>query len=174
MSTNSLQDLADFSLSLSQNQPDSTLPTNIHASEMPDETSQKDVDPWEPDKPHPIKARAIVRYATAGDAHRACKALHGSKVAEFGNTRLYVNLMTFFKYQIAKSMYEEIKEHVAELANHAWESGQAHLKVYAPELDQTKVTLRIYGENAAQVSKVKFSLEHMLSETTAVKGAATL
>lgn len=67
-----------------------------------------------------------------------------------------------------------MKEDIVELASHAWDTAQAHLKVYAPISDQPIVTLRIYAGDSAQVAKVKASLERMLSGTTAANGVEML
>ena len=117
------------------------------------------------------QVKAIARFETGEDARRAVNQLNGQKIPQLANSKLFVSPLISVKFNVPKAMYRVIRGDFDHLKSQAWDSGHVHVKSYPP-LDPTQkiIGLRLYGEDAKAVAKVKSALEKILAGDVALNG----
>ena len=127
---------------------------------------------WEPNfTASATLVKAVARFLTREDARKAVDLLNGMKVPQFANSKLFVSPLISVKFNVPKAMYRAIRKDIDHLKDQLWATDNLHIKSYPPADPRQKlITLRIYGEDAKAVARLKSALEKILAGDVAMNG----
>ena len=127
---------------------------------------------WEPNSTmSATQVKAIARFQTAEDACKAVSQLNGHIMAQMANSKLFVRHVISVKFNVPRAMYSSIQEELNQLRSQIWDTGHVHIKAY-PLTDPTQkfIALRVYGDDAKAVAKVKHAFEKIVAGDVAMNG----
>ncbi len=131
---------------------------------------------WEPNSTtSATQVKAIARFHTAEDARKAVSQLNKQKMAQFGNSKLFVSPLISVKFNVPKAMYRAIRSDVDQLGSRIWDAEHIHIKAYPPaDPPQKLITIRFYGEDTKAVAKAKSAFEKILAGEVAMNGESRI
>ena len=121
------------------------------------------------------QVKATARFQVAEDARRAVGAIDGRKLSSLGNSPLFVSPSISVKFNVLRDIYNAILVDLERFKLQMWSFGHVHVKVYMPTSPSQKlIAIRIYGDDAKNVAKVKGRFEEILTGDTATNGDAKI
>jgi RNA recognition motif-containing protein len=113
------------------------------------------------------KFKALARFKTSEAAVSATSALHGKQQTSLGQCPLWLELVLSLKYTVPLQQYNYQKTQFDQIRlSQSDEGSHAKLAVYDEDEEGKKVDpvcIRIYGDNAKALSKIKVTVDKLIA-----------